>query len=416
MKLKAVLSRVLRTLLLLTFLAGVVLLMFGGAGDQKEGTSVDSYTSGGRRAVFLLLEELGFAPRAWHRAPLALAGDDQVLWISQPPGSELRSERDDQATLEDPTLADPRHPWNYGLFVREGGTLVVPTSDSMLEWLRDVADLDVPPWHGLSDEDEVQQLVLDTGETIDVELDLRAGDEQGDPADWHDLVTDPDGEAFAAWCELGEGRVVLLASDGFLSNEGVQRAQNSVLVVRLVQSLDRGGELLFDEYALGYWRPLSTFGLLATPGLREVTWHLILLVLCVLVFSSWTREFPRDPDPVAMNPRLRAKAGARLLERTRRYDLLARELRLGILRRLARRWKLSRRANALGEDASAEEMVEATRELAQRSGQSQENTSALEQIFGAQNTEDRERFEVLSKRLQRLELELEPERRKATRR
>jgi len=411
-------SSALAGLLGLAFVAGAGALMLLSGEEATTGLSVASTKDSGRRALFLVLQELGFEPSIWNQAPVALPVGEHTLWLSTPPlmggpdEGEEESEEDQPATGDssesaERDLADPRHPWNYGLFVRGGGTLVVPARQKMLNWLRGSADLDVPLWHGLSRAGQLNELTLDTDETLRVTGSLVAVEEQGTAADWHDLAWDGQGAGFAAWCEIGEGRVVLLAGDGFLSNAHLGDDQNALFAVRLLESIHRGGELLFDEYALGLWQPPSSVGLLAAPGLREVTLQVLLFVLCLLLFSSWSREFSRDPEALSMNPRLRAKAGARLYERAGRYDLLARELRLGVLRRMAGRWRMTRSLRQLNEDASAEDIGSVAHALALRSGETEETAARWARLFSATNEGRQTDFETLVEQLGDLETNLQ---------
>ncbi len=414
MKVRANLSRAFGASILLAFAVGSFFLILQPQERAATKASVSSAEAEGRRALFLILDELGFEPRIWHQAPVGLPSGEHVLWLSRPPAGLGDGELASEAPAgDDPSLGDPRHPLNYGEFVRAGGTLVAPATERMLAWLRAQAGLEVPAWRGMTSSGEAQHLTLDTGEELHARVHPEPLEERGELEDWHAIVTAAGGENFAAWCELGAGRVVLLASDDFLSNEALRSEDNALLAVRLVESLDRGGDLLFDEYALGNWQPPSSYSVLAAPGLREVTWHAIFFVLCVLIFSGWRREFPRDPEAQPMNPRMRAKASARLYERASRYDLLAHELRLGVLRRLVRHWKLTRRGSVLTEDATPENMAELAREVALRAGRSEAVAAQWAALFGTESTERRAEFAALAIELRELERELELDRRKS---
>jgi hypothetical protein len=356
------------------FLMGLFFSMVGGESPEM-GNSVRSSLGDGRRALFLLLEELGFEPQAWRQAPISLPAGEHLLWMSNPP-LRLDVVEDEEAAREVGTiLEDPRHPAGYGEFVRGGGTLVIPGSEEGLLWLREECGLAVPDWEPCEWGSGSLMVELDSGEVLGLQLEEDGAQaqafegladwdsEEHDLAGWHDLATGTDGHPFAAWVSLGHGRVVLLADDGFMGNETVGEANNGLFTVRLLEALERGGDLMFDEYSLGLWLPTSKVELLLLPGVFEITYHLLLALLVFVLLQAWVREFPRDPVHAALDPRLRVASHSRLLERAKRHDILGHELRLGGLRRIAMRAGLAPRAGALREDTSPEELEQYARQL-----------------------------------------------------
>lgn len=399
-------------------LAGVGLLVLLGAwllGAPDEdllipGSTASSFADG-RRVAFELLREVGLEPEVWRQAPLALPEGEHLLWLAAAPfgesgaGSELLAEEPDRDLEVDPALADPRHPWNYARFVEQGGTLVLPARVENLEWLADALEIELPPWNGVRRGAALQTLTLESGERLVVTATSEEGSgEEGEyDARWHDLAVIDDGRPFASWTTVGLGRVALLADDSFLRNDTIGKRDDGLLLVRLVEALDHGGRLLFDEYALGRWAPPSSSSLLLAPGLREVTLSLVLLVLCAVLSAAWAREFPRDPELLPANPRVRATAQGRLLERARRFDLCAEGFRLGVLRRLARHFKRTRAAAALREGSDAEEVAEVARELARLAGRPAE---IWERLFVSAEVRSRQGLAELAASLEQLEREL----------
>ncbi len=370
-------SRLLLGALVLLFLLGVGVQILGTGSTALE-RSVASNEDGGRRALLLVLNELGYDVQAWGGSPNTLPPGEHLLWMADVPtsldeegeseGRELRG-----GDTSRPLHADPRHPLNYGVFVRGGGTLLLPYSTANLAWLREHCELEVPDWpyrrpradttvefesgeslriafvhRAVSDvedasEDEAENdPEADTegvtekdseDETEDDSFDASAHEALG----WHDIAWLDDGRPFVSWVEVGYGRVALLLDDRFLRNDRLQAFDNGLAAVRLVDALSAGGRVLFDEYALGLWLPLTKTELMTSGGLLEIGLHALLLFLLVTWLFAWVREFPRDPVEPPLNPRLRVQSQAALFDRARAFDPLAESLRSGVLRRLTRR-------------------------------------------------------------------------------
>lgn|GEM_PF-1983467 len=387
MKRRPVVDRLLVGVVALLFVAGIVVSSLGGSGLPRE-ASVASSEAEGRRALFLVLEELGLEPRSWRGAPAALPAGEHVLWMAGPPvdlgltggETEMLSGSDADPGL----LADPRHPAHYGEFVRAGGTLVLPWSDDPIHWLRTDCGLEVPDWEPCDLSQERLEVELDTGELLEVVFDpdapalaARSAEEREAPPSWdarehdrrgwHDLASARDGRPFASWVAVVHGRVVFVADDAFARNDLLGAGDNGLLALRLVEALERGGELYFDEFAVGRWIPTRKAQLLLLPGVLEVGYHLLAALLLFVLLHAWAREFPRDPRPAPLDPRLRVGSQARLYERAGRHDLLGHELRLGTLRRLGRRLGAGGDLRRLGEETTPDALAELARELGARS-------------------------------------------------
>jgi hypothetical protein len=391
-------QRALAGLVAALFVVGLVASTLVGE-PERPASSVASSEPDGRRALFLFLGELGFASEAWRAAPVSLPAGANTLWIPRRPRLPGSAERDaelgaDEAAAREPEpeepgqqaiLADPRHPSNYGRFLRSGGTLIMTGSAENHAWLRESCGLDLPAWTACGLSGASERLELDSGEELSLALEPEfppLAEAAAEPLErapwdpdeleaegWHHLAVGADGRPFASWISLEEGgRLLLLAQDRFLDNELLGSGDNGLLALRLAEGLVVG-RLLFDEFALGAWVPPSQGQLLLGPGLFEVAYHGLLFCLLFTLFHAWRREFPRDPRPAALDPRARVASQARLFERAKRYDLLAHELRLGGLRRVARRLGLPREQSRLRERTSPETLAELARSWGRRSGQ-----------------------------------------------
>jgi hypothetical protein len=346
------------------FAAGLALSMLGSSSDEVPGSAASS-AAGGRRALLLVLEELGVPAEPWRGAPARLPRGEHLLWMARTP--VLGEASEGGAAPVGGEELDPRDPRHLAGFVRQGGTLLLPATREGLTWLREQAGLPVPAWPDLALPEGETLLRLDDGGELRLVMEAersREVDRHGaegaalDPA-WRVLAALPGGAPFAAVCELEGGQVALIADDGFLRNGRLGEGDHGLLAATLVARLAPTGRVLFDEFALGRWLPMTRLELLATPGVRLAALHALLLGLVYLWHRCWPREFPRDGVAPALDPRQRAQARAALLERAGAHELLAEELRAGVLRRLAARVGL-RTGGAAG-PRPAEELVELLR-------------------------------------------------------
>ena len=369
--------------------------------------SAASVAPQGRRALFLLLEELGHAPKLWNRAPGKLPSGANMLWLGgvpHGPGFESKhkakdkskddksahdedeADKDEEADKADKSgehdasdksetagdAAEPaggvlasaldlHQPVHYRRFLEEGGTIIAPLDDALSAFfvqnlgLASVATLERD--QGLIA--KTGRLRLESGEEFEVALEAHAGfrplaegssarelvvatsgADDKDPNVVHESDT-----LFAVELPVGAGRLVLLADDGFLANSMIGARDQALFAVRLVESLDRGGELLFDEYSLGLWEPASPIGMAASPRWFLLSLHAGLLLCLFLWSQAWVRQFPRDPQQLgALSPLSRARAQGRLWLQAGRAGRAARALQLGVLTRLERAVGLRPRA------------------------------------------------------------------------
>jgi len=424
-------------------------LVLGSAPDEVAG-SVASNAPDGRRALFLVLGELGFAPEAWNEPPGRLPRGDPLVWLAAAPrewserqpsrrspfardDESHRSERDrardehkaagrddarDEKKNADTQRADvdherksardePKHAANergearderstperekrdangeeredadrssssartsdevpaalrmhalshYRRFVEEGGALVMRYDERARHFLCDELGFDELRELALdaSSPPGVRHVRTERGDELDVDWPKGACLVRPSPNApieplWTAARSDGETEILAVSARIGAGEIVLLGDDAFLDNAHLREHEHALLAVRLAEEANRGARILFDEYALGLWRPETASGLASSPRLFLISAHLVLLVLLFTWAAAWTKTFPRDPPPLArVSPLARARARAALFERAGRYDRLAAMLREGSLRR----WSKGARKRGDGEPRS----------------------------------------------------------------
>jgi hypothetical protein len=335
----------------LVVLLVVVGLAFVARGLREEppphAGSAASTRGDGRRGFFLLLQELGFAPQEWRSAPGKLPRGEHLLWMPARPRSWTPAEGGGSG-VGAPGLLPEHGLEHYRSFVEQGGTLIAPFDEEMLEFLRD--DLELPGVEGLqlaqAGARETRRVRLESGEELELVIDparaLRPFQAGSSARELWVLENQPGGngpEALeAVELPFGAGRVVLLGEDGFLDNERLRDAQHALAGVRLVEQLARGGQVLFDEYCLGLWEPQSAFSLSASPPVFLFSAHALALLVLFVWARSFARAFPRDPPPLAVaSPLERAEALARLWKSGGRQRLAARALGRAATARPARR-------------------------------------------------------------------------------
>lgn len=396
-------------------IALLVLTMFSEGESTPTPRSVQSTEPDGRRALFLLLVELGFAPEAWNSTPEGLPEGRHVLWMPSAPDG-----------ADDEVFSAPEH---YRRFLERGGTIVISATPDNVRFL--VEELEQSSCDGLafgdspySGEEAPAEPDTDVGEPAEAPIVVEETEDDETPADVH--VKTRDGEtwgarwvpgrswwldeleleildlwtieirgqhrAIAASVPAGEGSIVLLADDAFLDNQHLAQADHAVLAERLAETVRGGGRILFDEYALGLWQPRSAIGLATSRKLLPLTANIALLFLLIAWRRVWTGRFPRDPEPIAaLSPLSRARALAAVYERAGRVRLLSNLLREGVLRRAKSR--LHMRA-----DAPIEALVQ------RRAGI---DAARFERAFGPRSVRTVHELDELGRELARLESDLD---------
>jgi hypothetical protein len=88
--------------------------------------------------------------------------------------------------------------------------------------------------------------------------------------------------------EVGEGEIVVVASDALFTNAALLTGDNGLVAFRILEYADAGGPLYFDE-TLNASGPPKVFGLLFDPPLRPMTLQALMVVL---LFGWWgSRRF-----------------------------------------------------------------------------------------------------------------------------
>jgi hypothetical protein len=328
----------------LAVLAGIlglaVLLALLPGAKETSARSVYSVEASGRRAAFLLLRELGHEVEPWTRAPGHLPHGEHLLLLGGVPQAPPGYASEDPERLRGSRrLRDLRH---YRRFVEQGGTLVTPFDDESEEFLREVLGMDglegLHAVHRPDRQPSARRLRLASGEELEVEQRHRWFESDLDEARFEPFAVDALDRPVILRSTVGNGSVVLLADPALFQNALLREADHALLLVRLAETLQGRGRVLFDEYSLGGWVPASPLELAFAPGVWGFSAHLAVLVGLLVVSIAWVRSFPRDPEPLRQLSALDRAAGiAGWISSMGRWDLLGRMLRRGVLRRLARR-------------------------------------------------------------------------------
>lgn len=352
--------------------------------------SVSSNRPEGRRALFLVLQRLGWTPEAWRKPPGALPHGAHALWCFSAPGTGPLAHEDDAApgagseSADEKTARGPspaRHGLhdreNYRAFVEGGGTIVLEWNQRTRDFLRDDVGLaGLAAFEVKNPSGATSSHLVRTGDGKELAVPWRANatlpqamcDSLALPL-WTTAQADARPDVLAATIDVGAGRVVLLGDLSFTANEHLGEDQSAALALRLLDEQGEPQRILFDEYALGLWEPQTALGLAFSDARLWVTLHVCALLACLAWIAGWARAFPRDPPPLeVVSPLARARGLANVLARARRWSELARFARRGELERLRRRARLLRRRSDDGGEGGREALARDLELAAERLG------------------------------------------------
>jgi len=336
---------------------GLLLAVLPGRGETRV-HSVYSFEPQGLRALFLTLEGLGLPVRAWNATPDELPPEGTLLVLARRPEPPPPIPQELERAESGARTERARDLGHYAEFLERGGTMLFLGCDARtVDFLRD--DLGLAGLEDLTADEHTPAtegptgLVLGDGERIALPRGRLAVLES--PGARVLARTEAD-EVIALARPQGRGRLALLAvASGRFSNEALQGdGASALLLVRLIEALGPFERVLFDEFALGGWRPDSVASLAFSPRLAVLTLQLLLLGAAFLLRTSWSGPFAREPEPWRVaSPLARARAQGELLVRAERWDLLAERLRRGQLERWDARAGRRSASEAGAESASA---------------------------------------------------------------
>ncbi len=389
----------------IVLLGGMIWVSMLGAKEPGRSRSVRSREPTGRLGALALLDELGFDARAFELPPGSLPAESALCWLPHVPFDFDSRERSDAGVDLHTELGAERSPRAYRRFVAAGGTLVLAAGPGVGALLAEHLGIEGVRALAAPDESDMREIVIPWSDAQALSLEWPAADPLSELARAEGLEAcfeDESGRVLALALPLEQGRVVLLAWDGFLDNERLAEADAATLLVRLVERLAPGGAILFDESVFGGWQPRSALEVAFGSQLGVLSVQLLLLLTCFAWRHTGVREFPRDPPPrAALTPLARARAIASLHLRARRPDQLARVLIAEVLRDIARGLHSAPHGSVAGAgDAAAEAAQEAlAREtlalVLERMGWGSERADLEQRIFApVQSSADLERVNV----------------------
>ena len=286
----------------------------------------------GRRAAFHLLDSTGHRVLQWRSAPAALQGPGSLLIVS---AGATESERAAGPRAD----KDPRSSTHYRTFLESGGRILADARAS--SWLANSVGIEL---EGSTFAEPRAEAVLRTpgGE----EWSARLEDSEGLPrsvggAAGVPLLVDQDGSPFAALYAVGAGSLLLVHDAGIWRNDRIREADHAYMLLALAGLAGGNRTVLFDDFVLGVYEPPGALHMLFFGRAAPLGWSLALFAFLGLATVRKAWRFKRDPRAESeVNPFLRVRSGAQLLERARRPAQIADRLRSGVKARLVRRLRV----------------------------------------------------------------------------
>jgi len=334
-------------LLALLVLFGIARMLSPGEAAPRE-RGVDSAGDQGRLALLRLLQAADFSVERWSGRPGALPPFPGTLWLAQLPPPFAGAEQDEAAQdepLRDALARGWSNPQHYRRFAAQGGNVIVELHEDAelrrlaqefgfieLEHLR----LEAP---GEERTEAAQGASWVDGEQLSLAVDASTQllGLESVPDGVRLLDTDQD-RALGFEVPIGRGALLLVLGGSMFDNQRLARHDHAVLAVRLAERGPRAGTIHLDEFTgLGGGAP-TLLELALAPRALPFTLAFAALALLALWRSFGAREIPLEaPPPAGMSPLTRTLARGRLLQRAKRYDMIAGQLRRGTLRRVGAR-------------------------------------------------------------------------------
>jgi hypothetical protein len=245
-------------------LFGVVsYFMLGGAPAQEAEKTTHftsfSSTKSGVKALFVLLDKLGYDTQQLREPPDSTAPDADVLVVVKP-------------TVRYPSVGKSS---SLGRWVRGGGTLLVFIGAGDVVPGLDLSAVgsgagsgNVEAWVSKEYSAGVRRLQLhSTSRFANTYGGVLASDKLG---------------AISVERRIGKGAVIALSDPWLASNSEIGKADNAVFLANLIsEHVDRGGRVAFDEYSQGFEAPKTPLGVLP-PAVRLALGQTVLVALLAL--------------------------------------------------------------------------------------------------------------------------------------